>query len=872
MFRWKMRFWILGALVGVIFLFSATPVWTAPSDIQITEIMYNPDGTDTDHEWVELKNTGSESVEIVGTSKTGSWRFFDGSNRLFSTSTILAPGAYLIVARSTTTFSSDHTGFVGQIVQSSFTLTNTTGAAAFIDQDGVQRSRIDYFSSWGADDNGKTLEKKNLTGDNSVGNWQESAMIGGTPGADNSVPNQPPEPPPPEAPAVPPAPSSNSNEDVKIIINEFLSDPGQNEKEWVEVYNAGNRALDLTGWRIEEGSEEETKLAGTIAPQGYFLLEAPKGNLNNAGDIIQLFDYNGSLQDKVAYGSWDDGNKFDNAPVAYDGKSVGRLIGTDTGNNKTDLALTLRPTPRLDNLFGIISSNLNQGAQSYSSLSAASIILNEILPNPKGSDQDKEFIELKNISADGVNLGGWKLTNQGGSSYALPTTTTISAGGFLVVPRQNSRLALKNTGGETLELYDPANHLVDKAVYEDEAADDLSYNRLSSTSTVWQWSKALTPGRENIINAPNLAPQIFVVLPNAMSVGEEVVFDASDTFDPDDEDLNFQWELEGGIKAEGDVFIYVFESSGSYSLILKVTDGHGNKVEKKMTIKVWAGGEGEMAVADTKEISNPQSSKSGSGNKVGEINLEQIKNLSAGDWVTVRGAVAVLPNVFSSQNFYIVDQETQSGVAVYMFKKDWPDLKIGSIVEVAGQLGSYQNNLRLKTKTRNDIQILSTGEPPQPTKISTADLDEDNLFSLVEIEGEVVEAGSGYFYLADEDGEVNIQLKKNIKWKKGLVKVGDRVKVAGILGKSKDEFSIWPGMVEGVENVGGSSSHENGQIFGADKKAVKKYAAATGGGLVGLVAIFLARTRGLLAKNLIVGVLGRGAFWKKKDDNFPPLN
>lgn len=821
--------------------------------------MYDPAGADTDHEWVELKNTGSEPVEIVGTSKSGSWRFFDGNNRLFSTSTILAPGAYLIVVRSTTTFSSDYTGFAGQIVQSSFTLTNTTGTVAFIDQDGVQRSRVDYFSSWGAAGNGKTLEKKNLTGDNSVGNWQESAAVGGTPGADNSSVSQPPPPtdsPPPEAPPAPPAPGANSNEDVKIFINEFLSDPGQNEKEWVELYNAGSRTLDLTGWRIEEGSEEETKLSGLISAHDYFLVESPKGNLNNAGDIIQLFDYNGSLQDKTAYGSWDDGNKFDNAPVAYDGKSVGRLIGINTGNNKTDFVLTLRPTPRADNLFGVISSNTNPVAQSYSSFSSASVILNEILPNPKGSDQDKEFVELKNISADNVNLAGWKLTNRGGSSYALPATSTIPAGSFLVLSRKDSRLALKNTGGDALELYDPANHLVDKVIYEDGAADDLSYNRLSATSTTWQWSNALTPGRENIINIPNLAPQIFVVLPNVLLAGEEAVFDASDTFDPDDEDLNFQWELEGGIKAEGDVFIYVFEKAGSYSLILKVSDGHSNKVEKKMTIKV---------TDDESKVS--MSTKSESEKKV-EGGQPGADSGATGGRVCVRGAVSVLPGVFSSQTFYIFDTAEQNGWPVYMFKKDFPLLSIGDAIEACGELRNYQGYQRLKTKSRADIRQLAQNQKIEPLVFGIGEIAEENLFALVKISGEALEAGSGYFYIGDDDGELLARLKKNIEWKKGLVKTGERVEVTGIIGKSKNELNIWPLSVEDIKvTVGQEESRPTAALGGR-----KKYWAAGGGGVISLFLAFLGRSKSAFLKSALAGFISKAAFWKKKDDNFPPLN
>ena len=47
----------------------------ARASIIVSEIMYDPQGTDTDHEWVELYNTGSDTVEI-----TKDWRFVVGGD------------------------------------------------------------------------------------------------------------------------------------------------------------------------------------------------------------------------------------------------------------------------------------------------------------------------------------------------------------------------------------------------------------------------------------------------------------------------------------------------------------------------------------------------------------------------------------------------------------------------------------------------------------------------------------------------------------------------------------------------------------------------------------------------------------------------
>ncbi|MCG2701245.1 helix-hairpin-helix domain-containing protein, partial [Candidatus Parcubacteria bacterium] len=43
-----------------------------------------------------------------------------------------------------------------------------------------------------------------------------------------------------------------------IVINEFVSDPTDNDVEWIELYNNTNKEIDLTDWTIEEGSEAKT--------------------------------------------------------------------------------------------------------------------------------------------------------------------------------------------------------------------------------------------------------------------------------------------------------------------------------------------------------------------------------------------------------------------------------------------------------------------------------------------------------------------------------------------------------------------------------------------------------------------------------------
>ena len=104
-----------------------------------------------------------------------------------------------------------------------------------------------------------------------------------------------------------------------VIINEFVSDPETGSAEWIELYNTTDSEIDITDWRIVEGSGKATLLSGTIEAGDYTLVMSPKGSLNNTGDLIHLLDSTNTWIDGVAYGDWDDST----APAVSDPLSVG---------------------------------------------------------------------------------------------------------------------------------------------------------------------------------------------------------------------------------------------------------------------------------------------------------------------------------------------------------------------------------------------------------------------------------------------------------------------------------------------------------------------------------------------------------------------
>jgi hypothetical protein len=135
------------------------------------------------------------------------------------------------------------------------------------------------------------------------------------------------------------------------------------------------------------------------------------------------------------------------------------------------------------------------------------IFINEWLPNPTGADAKGEFIELWNSGIAPVNLSGWILQTDNKKKFKL--SGSIRANGYLLLPRGETKLSLKNADGKLL-LYNAAGELADQSAFEGTAPEGESFSRVSynvyDSSSVYRtiqqfaWSKP-TPGAKNDITA-----------------------------------------------------------------------------------------------------------------------------------------------------------------------------------------------------------------------------------------------------------------------------------------------------------------------------------------------------------------------------------
>ncbi len=131
---------------------------------------------------------------------------------------------------------------------------------------------------------------------------------------------------------------------------------------------------------------------------------------------------------------------------------------TSTTTTKSSSSTKSSPTP---------AGQTTIQASTTCSPTPSALYISEIFPNPKGKDEEQEFIELYNTSEQDISLCGVRITNKDGakSQYVFHATDHIPPLSALVLPYSLTHLTLHNAL-DTISLFGSNQELIDQVTYE----------------------------------------------------------------------------------------------------------------------------------------------------------------------------------------------------------------------------------------------------------------------------------------------------------------------------------------------------------------------------------------------------------------------
>lgn len=124
------------------------------------------------------------------------------------------------------------------------------------------------------------------------------------------------------------------------------------------------------------------------------------------------------------------------------------------------------------------------------------IIINELYPQPN-EGSSAEFIELHNQGEEDINLKNWQLDdieNGGSVPYTIVGETIILAGSYRIFSKEQTKISL-NDSGDLARLVTPNNEERDRTANYDKALKGQSYSLINDK---WLWTETPTPNSKNI--------------------------------------------------------------------------------------------------------------------------------------------------------------------------------------------------------------------------------------------------------------------------------------------------------------------------------------------------------------------------------------
>ena len=241
----------------------------------------------------------------------------------------------------------------------------------------------------------------------------------------------------------------------QLVISEvYTKVPGADDGlEWVELYNNTGSDIDLSayslGWAGTTWSFGNMDLSGTIGAGETFVIGGPVSTNDNFNPVFDLaMNFNSDIQN--AGGTADGVGLFDIPAASVNGSSVpidAVIYGTTNDNNLVDETGSVNPPDVGEHaqeeslvrtsIAGDWAVEVFPNPNTTQLTPIPPVVLTEVLTNPPGSDNGKEWVELYNAGSEPVNLTGWSL-GWGGTSYraqsldlsgTIPPNATFVIGG-----------------------------------------------------------------------------------------------------------------------------------------------------------------------------------------------------------------------------------------------------------------------------------------------------------------------------------------------------------------------------------------------------------------------------------------------------------
>ena len=277
----------------------------------------------------------------------------------------------------------------------------------------------------------------------------------------------------------------------------YNSDSTTNSGNWVELYNYGTSSLDISGWTLKDDDNAHI----FIFPPGTMLLAG--GRLVVLDDTVKFKSQYPSVHNYIGQLDFKFGNSGDQVRL-FDNTSILKVFmeyadstpwpKAADGAGRTLELIDPAVTPD-DPTNWFVGCMFGSPGAAFSPCNDQ-LIFSEINYHSDTLLDAGDWVELHNISSNGINLTGWSFKDShDGNIYFFPTGQQIAASGYLVLVHDTALFKSRHptvsnyigpisfnlsNGGELIRLFNYLGKLTFSLVFNDsgnwpEGADGEGY-------------------------------------------------------------------------------------------------------------------------------------------------------------------------------------------------------------------------------------------------------------------------------------------------------------------------------------------------------------------------------------------------------------
>lgn len=628
-------------------------------------------------------------------------------------------------------------------------------------------------------------------------------------------------------------------------------------KEAIEITNSSTQTIDLTDWqlRIVSGNTDKSIILPTesLAPSEVFVfvrgLSIPEGvkgmtytgSLDNThGAFIELRDSRGVTIDSFnQHGVWAQSlaeNTHSLQKISSQWKSCPATLGQSntciqTENPSEEIPESENSPPTEEDSNPDEKHDEQEEETSIFKPEEFTLRINEILPNPEGSDSDFEFVELYNYGEKELPLDELTLDDiQDGGSSPQQLSGTIKPKEYTVIQGNDLYISLNNSGDEVHLIHQSTQTVIDSLTYsKDKVLEGKSLEIIQEKVFILDTP---TPGKENQPNQtvqedlesnpqtkekvsenseeklrpfsiPKGVVLINEILPNPD--GKDTEGEFIELYNTSPETVSLQdWQLRINTKSfafdthtiEGEEHLAIPRTDSKLTLSNSKTFtiellAPNNEIYDSVTIigqenhhsfakhtSTWSwtstSTPGLANIITQEVISSSKESE-----KIPEVSLSEIYNQDHNTKLTTEGVI-IRDSSLNAKYIYISNGEDI--IKVYSTKKELSTLTKGQHIKVSGTWFANQNNTYLRIKDfSEDITVLGTTNIPIHSTITTSDLKLLPLFHYATVTGTVDNQSGRTWNLITPDATLKVELAKDLDLQKPEFTKGDTMTVTGFI-------------------------------------------------------------------------------------------